>query len=183
MMEEWKGIKGFGGFYEVSNLGRVRSVDRTFITNNCHGGRTPRTLKGKLLQPIDNGNGYYYVNLKCDGHRKNCYIHRLVAEAFCDNPNKCKEVNHKDFDKHNNRSENLEWCERKYNVDYSAHKMRKCKSICKQSNTGVKYISLQTRKGRSPFYRVQIRQLGISKRFKTLAEAEAFLKGVMENGV
>ena len=182
-VECWKNINGYEGIYEVSDLGRVRSVKRTFLTNNCHGGRTPRTFGEKIMKPIDNGNGYQYVKLSYDGDRRNHYIHRLVAEAFCDNPHGYNEVNHKDFDKHNNNAENLEWCEREYNVNYSAGKMRKPKSSCKKTNTGIKYISLRTAKGRKPVFRVNVRQKNVCKQFKTLSEARRFLEEVMKDGV
>lgn len=182
-MEIWETISGYEGIYEISSFGRVRSVKRTYVTNNCHGGRTPRTIRERILKPTDNGNGYQYVNLKYDGNRKNCYIHRLVAEAFCDNPYGYNEVNHKDFNKQNNNAENLEWCERKYNVNYSAEKMRKPKGSCKKSNTGIKYISIRKRKGCKPAFRVNIRQRKICKQFKTLEEARNFLEEVMQDDV
>ena len=78
-----------------------------------------RTIKtGVDLKPIKNRYGYMYVNLRKDGVTKQQYIHRLVAQAFIPNPNNLPEVNHKDEDKTNNNVKNLEWCDRKYNINY-----------------------------------------------------------------
>ena len=111
MKEEiWKDIQGYEGLYMVSNLGRVKSL-------NYH-----RTGKERIMKPSDNGHGYLFVVLCKDGKDKNCRINRLVAQAFLPNPNNLPEVNHKDENPKNNRVENLEWCSRQYNVDYSLSK-------------------------------------------------------------
>ena len=110
MKEEWRGIKGFEGKYMVSNLGRVKSLNY----NN--------TGKEGIMEPQDNGTGYLFVQLSKDGKVKNCRINRLVAQAFLENPQNLPEVNHKDKNPKNNRVENLEWCSRQYNVEYSLSK-------------------------------------------------------------
>lgn len=92
-MEEWKII----GEYEVSNEGRVKSVDRVIIRSN---GR-PHTVKGKLLSQHIDDRGY----LRCSIGK----IHKLVAEAFVPNPNNYTTVHHKDHNKLNNNADNLEW--------------------------------------------------------------------------
>lgn len=101
-MELWKCIDGFKGQYQVSDLGRVRSVDRETVDRNG----IRRSVKGKILSPCDNGNGYKYVSL---GRGKREYIHRLVARAFVCNPHSLQEVNHINEIKSDNRAENLEW--------------------------------------------------------------------------
>ena len=106
MIEEWRDIKGYEGKYQVSNLGRVKSL------NYNH------TKKEKILSDYPNTYGYLYVNLYKNGKGKPFYIHKLVAQAFIDNPNNYREINHKDENKQNNRVENLEWCNRKYNCNY-----------------------------------------------------------------
>ena len=111
-MEIWKSIKGYEGLYEVSNLGNVRSVDRTVNTALNHG---TRIVKGKIIKPILTNKGYFQVCLSKECKLKYASIHRLVAEAFIDNPENLPVVNHKDGNKLNNRVDNLEWCTYQYN--------------------------------------------------------------------
>ena len=113
-MEEWKDIKGYEGIYQVSNFGRVRSVERKVRANICGF----RIVKEKILSMCKSKNGYYTVVLSKSGKNKSLSIHRLVAKEFIDNPKQYKEVNHKDENKLNNCVENLEWCNRKYNANY-----------------------------------------------------------------
>ena len=102
----WKPIKGYEGLYEVSNTGLVRSI----IT-------TTGRRKG-LIKPHCK-NGYLAVNLHKNSKLKHFYVHRLVASAFINNPNHLTEVNHIDCNKCNNNVENLEWCNRNYNLQHS----------------------------------------------------------------
>ena len=103
-METWKAIAGYEGLYQVSNLGRVKSL--------WYG-------KEKILKPGKNTWGYLLVSLCKDGHTKQTYVHRLVSEAFIPNPNNLETVNHKDEVKTNNVASNLEWMSREDNVAYS----------------------------------------------------------------
>lgn len=104
-MEIWKDIEGYEGLYQVSNEGRVKSVRRNVI-----------------LTPSSNGIGYLHVVLSIDGKQKTFYVHRLVAEAFIPNLDNLPEINHKDENKANNSTENLEWCHHKYNSNYGTRK-------------------------------------------------------------
>ena len=106
-MENWKSIAGYEERYEVSNLGRVRSL------NYNHTGRA------KILKPGTNNCGYHYVTLCKDGNVKHMLVHRLVALAFVQNPLNLETVNHRNEDKHNNNVSNLEWLSRKDNNAYS----------------------------------------------------------------
>lgn len=133
MKEIWKDIKGFNN-YQVSNKGRVRSKDRQIYQKNFGW----RNLKGMVLKEMDNGHGYKQVMLN-EGKRHVKYIHRLVADAFLDNPLCLPEVNHIDFDRSNNCVENLEWISTKDNAVYSIPNYRRPKNVCR-SNTGYKYI-------------------------------------------
>ena len=110
MVEIWKDIPEFKGFYQVSNIGRVKSLDRV----DSNGRKRPM----KILQLNPDSDGYLIVGLHKNGKCKTAKIHRLVAEAFIQNPNRYKEVNHKDENKKNNSVENLEWCTTQYNLTY-----------------------------------------------------------------
>lgn len=127
MKEVWKDIPKYKGVYQVSNLGRVKSLDRIVIDKN---GRK-RLCKGKILKNNIYINGYLYVRL-CDKEKnKQFQVHRLVAQAFIPNPNNLPEVNHKDEDKTNNKVSNLEWCTSKYNCNYGTRNKRNSKLISK----------------------------------------------------
>lgn len=115
-MEEWRDIKGYEGIYQVSNLGRVRSLDRFVRTHERFGGT--RLVKGKI-KSLPLLVGYPTVNLDKDYKHKVEYVHRLVAEAFIPNPENKPEVNHKDANKTNNNAENLEWVTHLENVQHS----------------------------------------------------------------
>lgn len=110
MQEIWKDIKDFEGMYQVSNLGRVRSVDRFDRTGQLH--------KGVIIVLSDNGRGYKTVRMSKDSKPKKCYVHRLVATAFIENPDNKPEVHHIDGDKSNNKLENLQWVTTKENNSF-----------------------------------------------------------------
>ena len=118
MEEIWKDIEGYEGIYQVSNLGRVRSLDR-LVPAACalsKGNQVVNYLrKGKILTGHwagTKGNEYKYVGLSKDDKPKYLRVHRLVAKAFVPNPDNLPEVNHIDEDKSNNRADNLEWVTR-----------------------------------------------------------------------
>ena len=119
MVEEWRDIKGYEGKYQVSNMGRVKSLDRLVSRS----GRVMH-LREKLLKPRVNPFGYCSVHLYCNGDGKNIFIHRLVANAFIPNADNTLEINHKDEDKSNNCVENLEWCTHQYNNLYNGKAKR-----------------------------------------------------------
>ena len=114
--EIWKDVQGFEGRYQVSNMGRVRSLDRTSIDK---AGRI-HYARGMLLKDSLNDRGYYRVSLS-DGHRNYTHyeVHRLVALHFVPGYKKGLVVNHKNEIKTDNRAENLEWCTYQYNLNYS----------------------------------------------------------------
>lgn len=115
-MEEWKSLD-FLNFnnYEVSTKGKVRNV-----------------VTGRVLKPTKNKFGRYMLVLKFKKKRKGFYISRLVAMAFIPNPDNLPEVNHKDENKANNCIENLEWCDKRYNLEWS----KVNRPICKYSTDG-----------------------------------------------
>lgn len=134
MKEVWKDITEYEGVYQVSNLGRVKSLDRIIINKN---GRK-RLRKGKILNSLMNKSGYFKVCLYKDNNIKNMYIHQLVAKAFIPNPNNLHEVNHIDEDKSNNVVDNLEWCDRNYNINYGTRNKKVSKSIIMYDKQGNK---------------------------------------------
>lgn len=125
--EIWKEVQGFEGYYEVSNLGRVRSVERDIQTS-----RGIQHWKSRVMTPnVNQKSGYHYVHLSRNNDRFSFTIHRLVAIAFVPNPNpeKFDQVNHIDENLEHNWSTNLEWCDNEYNVNYGHHKENHSKSL------------------------------------------------------
>lgn len=107
MQEIWKDIKDYEGLYQVSNLGRVKSLSNS------------KRKKEKILQPVSISDGYVQVGLYKCGKRAKFLIHRLVAQAFLDNPNNLSQVNHINGIKSDNETKNLEWCTGCENVVHS----------------------------------------------------------------
>lgn len=109
-IEIWKYIKGYENLYQISNLGRVKSMGNGNSSNS----------KERILKPTTNNKGYLYIGLCKDGKVKYYLVHRLVANSFIDNPDNYNEVNHINEDKTDNRVNNLEWCSREYNINYGS---------------------------------------------------------------
>ena len=127
MDEIWKDKKDYEGHYQVSNCGRIKSLN--YINSG----------KERILKPLTNSSGYLFVKLCKDGITKTYYVHRLVAEAFIPNPNNYKEVNHKDECKTNNVVTNLEWCDSKYNNNYGT-RTEKCSKKVYQYTLDEQFI-------------------------------------------
>jgi len=120
LIEEWRDIAGFEGFYQVSNMGRIRSLDREFLDRFGK----KRKYKGRLMTPTDAGKGYKNVQLSKAGKHCTPRVCRLVAAAFLENKNNYPQVNHKDENKQNDRADNLEWCTPEYNNAYGTRAQR-----------------------------------------------------------
>lgn len=105
MKEIWKDIVGYEGSYQVSNLGRVKSLSRTFIRKNG----SPFLVKERILKPRLDTKGYPRVMLCIRKVKKNCAIHRLVAMAFIPNPTNKPDVDHIDTNRNNPIVSNLRW--------------------------------------------------------------------------
>lgn len=143
MNERWRAIKGYEGYYEISDYGRVRSLDRyikcTYITK----------LKGKICSQnykYQQKGNYCRVALCQNGKVKHILVHRLVAQTFIPNPNNYKQINHKNGIKDDNRVCNLEWCTSSENIKhaYKNNLMIGLKGEknpqCKLSNNDIKQI-------------------------------------------
>ena len=116
MREEiWRDIEGYEGYYMVSNMGNVKSLERTVWDNRGY----YKTIQERILRAGKGSDGYLQVGIYRERKRKMYLVHRLVASAFCENPHGYTEVNHIDEDKTNNCVENLEYCSRSYNLTYN----------------------------------------------------------------
>lgn len=158
MDEMWKPVVGYEGLYEVSNKGNVRSLNRT-IPYKSQGKRA--VAYGKQLHAVRNKAGYCRVNLCNDGKHSAKFVHRLVAEAFIENPANLREVNHKDENPSNNVVENLEWCDSAYNNKYGTRTQRQSESMKGKNAKAVIAYSEET---------------GNHVWFKSLSDAAAFIQ-------
>lgn len=122
-LEIWKDIEGYEGLYKVSNLGRVKSLDRFTKSGRGNG---IRLIKGRILKG-GKANNYQFVNLKqLDSSQHNHYIHRLVAQAFIPNPDNKPCIDHIDTNPANNTVENLQWVTHKENMNNPLTKEKSC---------------------------------------------------------
>lgn len=110
MRERWKNIEGYN--YQVSSKGRIRN-------------KATKAIKKSFI----NERGYVIVSLYKEKRLKTFRVHRLVAQAFIPNPNNYEEINHRDEDKTNNASSNLEWCTREYNLAYGTRGLRQSQTM------------------------------------------------------
>ena len=127
MSEVWRDIEGYEGLYQVSNQGRVKSLERTYIDKI---GRE-RYVKERILKPGMSRCGYLLVVLCAGGKPKTLNVHRLVCGAFHENPENKPEVNHINEDKTDNRACNLEWSTAKENCNHGTRNERMAKGVAK----------------------------------------------------
>lgn len=120
MKEIWKNIFGYEGLYQVSNYGRVKSLNYK------------QTRKEQLLKQGIDSRGRLKVILCKNKNKKTILVHRLVAQSFLDNPNNLPCINHKDENPLNNNIENLEYCSFLYNDNYGTRNKRIAKRLSKQ---------------------------------------------------
>lgn len=139
--EVWRDIEGYEGIYQVSNKGRVKSLQR-LQKYKC---RNPRMLPERIMSVRKDKLGYGRVGLY-NGEYKFWLIHRLVAITFLPNPNNLPVINHKDENPSNNRVENLEWCTRKYNNNYGTASARMAKTLREKDNP-INHVVQYTKDG------------------------------------
>lgn len=113
--EMYVDIQGYEGYYQISNHGNVRSLDRVIKEKT---GKT-QTIKGRVLKQRINPSGYYYVGLRKNSRKATFAVHQLVAQAFLDNPDNKPTVNHIDGNKLNNSVANLEWSTYSENLEHA----------------------------------------------------------------
>ena len=164
--EIWKPVVGYEGKYEVSNTGKVRSL-------NYH----RSGLAKELAQKIDKY-GYCVVTLCSNGQHKSLTVHRLVAIAFIDNPNHFPQINHKNERKDDNCVENLEWCTQLYNANYGTRniramdnrhtgKFRKKVVQLKEGKVVNEYVSLAEASRQTGIYYKMISRVACGERART----------------
>ena len=156
-MEHWENITGYEGLYMVSNLGRVKSLDRV--------SRYGRRLSGKMLNIGRNKTGYCYVVLCKNGWTKSISVHRLVALTFISNPENLPQINHIDEDKTNNNASNLEWVTARQNQNHSANK----KAVSKYP--GVFWHPIANKWQAGCRFKGKLKYLGLFKAEKEAAQA------------
>ncbi len=114
IQEIWKDIIGYEGLYQISNLGRIKSLPR--IRNIRY---RPYMTKERILTPTIGNNGYCYIMFQLNSVPKRYLVHRLFAIHFIPNPENKPQINHKNGIKHDNIPTNLEWCTSAENIRHS----------------------------------------------------------------
>lgn len=154
--EIWKDIPGYEGVFQVSTLGNVKAIERRVRCADRLGGF--RIKKERIIKHDVGKHGYHRVVLRFNNSEKKYLVHRLVAEAFVDNPDNLPQVNHKDENKGNNSAANLEWCTAKYNSNYGER--TRLTAVAK-----YKPISMFDKDG------------NLIRHFDSIKEAEAYIGG------
>lgn len=176
LVEEWRDIAGYEGLYQVSDWGRVRSIDR--VIKYLVKGKYPaeRIFKGQIIAPFKINSGYLTVSLgeSSKGHNKT--IHRLVAEAFIPNTENKPCVGHKDGNETNNCVENLYWCTYPENNNHPITKERQIESSKKRDFSYLHTSEVENKISKSlskPI--IQLKDGVVIKEWDSIKEAASFL--------
>lgn len=149
MIEIWKDIPGYEGHYQVSNMGRIKSLERISVRNNGKSESANYHIKERILNVQTQTQGYSQIVLSKNGDRKTFRVNVLVAKLFVENPFKKTYVNHIDGNKNNNRADNLEWVTAKENIVHAyksgllKHYKRKVLQLDENGNVLKKFNSLK----------------------------------------
>lgn len=162
--ELWKDVVGYEGRYQVSNMGRVKSLERKVWNGRGYG-----TVSEKILKPRKNKYGYLDVLLHRDGKAKRYRVNRLVASAFIPNPQGLPEVNHINEDKTDNSLENLAWVTHKENINHGTRTERQAEKL-----RGKKQTEEHVRKRSKPIMAID-KISGLIVEFSSSMEAERVL--------
>lgn len=173
MVEEWRDIAGYEGLYQVSNLGRVRSLER----KNCVGKR----IRERVLGTYYDTKGYAFVHLfktiqEGKSKKRTVRVHRLVADAFIPNLESKPEIDHIDGNTKNNRSDNLRWCTRSENIrnPICTERQRKAQTGLKKCPEWFKKWMRENspcRRGKDNNMARAVINVETGKRFDTVSEA------------
>lgn len=134
MNEIWKDIEGYEGLYQVSNLGRIKSLSRITTSHK----RSVYQTK-EMIMKYKKSRDYNSIGLSKYGNTKYYRVARLVASAFIPNPDNLPQVNHKDCNKRNDYASNLEWCDAKYNCNYADHNKKLSIAAKKRFQDPIQY--------------------------------------------
>jgi len=139
MNEIWRDIKGYEGLYQVSNLGRVKSLSRKYKHNMFGKKIIYKTSKERLLT-ININQGYAHVVLCKNGKCKQKLLHRLIAQSFIPNPENKPNINHIDGNGLNNNLDNLEWCTQKENIKHASDILNIFNNYQRYRDTRTKFV-------------------------------------------
>lgn len=181
--EEWRDIKGYEGRYQISNMGRVISLERA-VDMIVKGSNCKRLVKSKILKIHINRYGYQYVSLRKSGESKskNLSIHQLVAKSFILNTKNYSCVNHKDENKLNNRYDNLEWCSEKYNNNFGKHNQNISNSLKGKAKSEDHILKIIESRNRFPVFQIDMKDGVILEEYRSMREAERST-GIFESNI
>lgn len=163
MQEIWKPVKDFEELYIVSNLGNIKKIGQYKYNINKKEKEYIKIIPKKIKLVEDRG--YLKLHLCKNGKKKTKYIHQLVAEVFIPNPNNYKEINHKDSNPGNNKVDNLEWCDREYNLNYMFNHQAWLKELSEMRHEALEDI----------YYGID------SGRIKTFDEIKVMIEPLLKN--